>query len=144
MIATKNYSRLAMMVIVALFAFGATSQAGENFTLHSIQGTWGFSASGTLAGAVPAAAVGLLTFDGAGGCSESAKLNAGGTVYPLTTTACSYTVNSDGSGSVIVTFAGFGSFTTDFVIVDVAKEFHFIISDVSGTVASGVAQRQVR
>jgi hypothetical protein len=146
MITTRKYSAV-MIIIAALIAFNATSLAAQNFTLQSMQGTWGFKASGTLGfGTVQAAAVGLLTFDGAGGCNESAKLNVGGPVLSLTSASCSYTVNSDGSGSLTTTFTGFPPFTTDFVIVDVGKEFYFIISDAAGTgtVASGIAQRQVR
>lgn len=146
MIATRNY--LAVMVIAALVAFSATSDAGEHFTLQSLRGAWGFSASGTLGGGtVQAAAVGLITFDGVGGCVDEARLNAGGTVVALTSVTCSYTVNSDGTGTLIATFAPAGAFTTDFVLVDNAKEFHFIVSDTAqpgATVASGVAKRQVR
>lgn len=146
MIARRHY--LALMVTAALVAFSASSEAEQHFTLQSLRGAWGFSASGTLGpgivgpAAVPAAAVGLIDFDGVGGCTETAKLNAGA-VIPLISTACSYTVTSDGFGSLTVTFGPL-TFTADFVIVDVAKEFHFIVSDAVGTVANGVAKRQVR
>lgn len=47
--------------------------------------------------------------------------------------------------SLDVTFAGPVTFASDFVIIDAAKEFHFIVSDAGGTtVASGVARRQTR
>ena len=134
------------LLLTGLLFLGIPSaQADEHFRLQSLRGVWGVSASGTLGdGTVQAAAVGLFTFDAAGGCTETAKLNAGGIVTPLTSIACSYTVNSDGSGSLTVTFPGSLTFTVDFVIVDVAKEFHFIVSDPTGTtVASGVAKRQM-
>jgi hypothetical protein len=131
----------AVTVLAAVLSYAGTSQADGPFALRSLRGTWGFSASGTLAGA-PAAAVGLVTFDGAGGCVESARLNAGGVVIALTSVQCSYTVNSDGSGSLNVTFAPAGQFTADLVILD-AGEFHFIVSDPTATtVASGVAKTQ--
>ena len=135
---------VGLLLTKVLFLGIPSAQAGEHFTLRSLQGAWGFSASGTLgAGTIQAAAVGLLTFDAVGGCTETITLNTGGTVTPLTSLACSYTVNSDGSGSLTVTFSGPLIFTIDFVIVDVAKEFHFIASDPTGTtVASGVAKRQ--
>ena len=76
---------------------------------------------------------------------DEARLNAGGTVVALTSDSCTYTVNPDGRGTMIVTFQPSGAFTTDFVLVDGAKEFHFIVSDTTQpgtTVASGVAKRQ--
>lgn len=147
--ARRNY--LAVMVVAALLAFSATSEADERFTLRSLRGSWGFSAAGFLLAntptPLPASAVGLITFDGVGGCVDEARLNAGGTVVALTSDSCSYTVNSDGRGTLIVTFLPAGAFTTDFVLVDNAEEFHFIVSDTAqpgATVASGVAKRQVR
>jgi len=90
--------------------------------------------------------VGLITFDGVGECVPSAQLNVGGTVTPLTSLQCSYTVNPDGTGAVNVTFVGpVGPFIVDFVIVDAKKEILIIVSDRfggGGTVASGVAKRQ--
>jgi hypothetical protein len=140
MIAKKHY--VAAIVVAALVACGATSHADQTFTEKSLKGTWGFSTAGTLLtpAPVPAAAVGLLIFDGSGGCSSEAKLNAGGAVLVLTADTCSYTVNANGTGTQLSTFPGLGGFTTDFVILDGAKEFHFIIS--GGAVASGVAKKQ--
>jgi hypothetical protein len=135
-----------MTILGAVLAYAGTSQADQQFTLRSLRGTFGFSGSGTFGGA-PAAVVGLTSFDGAGGCAISARLNAGGVVTSLTSTTCSYTVNSDGTGSQNVRFAEFGPaalFTSDFVIVDAKKELPFILSDGfgGGTVASGASKRQ--
>ncbi len=137
-------SRTFGLLLTGLLFLGIPSaQADGHFTERSLRGVWVASASGTL-GTMQAAAVGLFTFDAAGGCTQTATLNAGGTVTPLTSIACSYTVNSDGSGSLTVTFPGALTFTVDFVIVEVEKELHLIVSDPAGTtVASGVAKRQV-
>jgi hypothetical protein len=106
---------------------------------------WGFNAHGFLAGgAVPASAMGRTTYDGDGTCFSEAKLNAGGTVLTLTSISCTYTVNPDGTGVQQTTFTA-GAFTTDFVLVEHAKEFLFIVSDTAqpgNTIASGVARRQ--
>jgi hypothetical protein len=94
---------------------------------------------------VQAAVVGLNSFDGAGGCRITARLNQGGVVNPLTTATCSYTVNPDGTGTIDVTFNELPvPFRSDFVIVDQAKELLFVLSDEfsHSTVASGVAKRQ--
>jgi len=136
---------MGVIILAAVLAYGGASQADEPFTLRSLRGTFGFSGSGTLGGA-SAAVVGLTRFDGVGGCVSTAVLNAAGTVSPLTSTECSYTVNSDGTGSQNLTFGPFGPFTSSFVIVDAKKEVHFILSDGfgGGTVASGVSRRQAR
>jgi hypothetical protein len=138
---------IAFILTVSLSA-GAGFGRAEQFSLHSLQGGWGFNADGRLGGN-PAAATGLINFDGSGHCSETATINANGVVVALTTAAggsCSYTVNADGTGSLSVTFVGGASFVANFVIVDSKREFRFIVSDPvsanGGTVASGVAKRQ--
>ncbi len=138
----KIYASITMLA--AMLAYGGTSHADEQFTARSLRGTFGFSGAGTLLG-FPAAVVGLTKFDGAGSCVITAHLNLGGTVQPLSSTSCSYTVNHDGSGSQDITFAGpFGPFRSDLVIVSGNKEIQFILSDGFGgkTVASGVSKRQ--
>lgn len=130
--------------------FVAASESEGQFGLQTLRGAWGFSAFGSIGG-VPAAAIGRLTFDGAGSCSNVATLNFGGTLVPLATNltggACSYTVNADGTGRVEQTFidpAGqLAVFDVTLVIVDNRKEFRFIVDDPLGTtVGNGVAKRQ--
>jgi len=64
----------------------------------------------------------------------------------MSSVECSYTVNADGTGQIHVRFdhpVFGGPFTSDFVIVDNAKEVPFSISEASGgTVATGVAKKQ--
>jgi hypothetical protein len=125
----------AMIVALALVGV-ATIEASGRFSRRSLRGTYGFYGSGTLAGGtVQAGIVGLNSFDGAGGCDVTVRLNAGGTVIPLTAAECSYTVNADGTGQIHVRFdhpVFAGPFTSDFVIVDNAKEVPFSISEASG------------
>jgi hypothetical protein len=136
-----------LLMLAGMLASVSTSQAVSSFSLRSLRGTYGFSGSGTLAGGtVQAAIVGVNSFDGAGGCRIRARLNAGGAVTSLTSATCSYTVNSNGTGLITVTFnePPFGPFRSDFVLVDARKEIRFVLSDGfgGGTVASGVAKRQ--
>ena len=140
----------AFMAAVSLLAASAATDAiGENFKARTLKGAWGFTASGTLfvtTTPTPAVAVGVATFDGVAGCTSESKLNVGGTLAQVTASSCSYTVNADGTGTQLTVFPGVGAFRTDFVIVDNAKEFRFIISDQTqpggATLASGVAKRQ--
>ncbi|MDH3599187.1 MAG: hypothetical protein OEU26_06050 [Candidatus Tectomicrobia bacterium] len=144
----KRTSFLVLMLGV-LLATGPV-QAGDGFTLESVQGTWGFTTPGSIGG-VPVSAVGRTVFDGAGGCETTATLNLGGTLIPLTSAApggqCAYTVNLNGAGAVKVTFIdpseNPSDFRVSFVIIDKETEYRFITSDSAGqTVGVGVAKRQ--
>jgi len=139
---------VAAIVAVVAFTSGATTQARGGFSDRTLRGVYGFSGSGTIAGgAIPATVVGLTRFDGAGGCAVSARLNAGGAVHALTSTSCSYGVNADGSGWQRIALSGapfpLPEFISDLVIVDNAREIHFVLSDAGGgTVANGIAKEQ--
>ncbi len=92
--------------------------------------------------ATPASAVGIMTFDGTDGCKFFDTLNIGGVSSGFrTSTACTYSVNPDGTGSLSVMFPGDpGPTPLSFVIVDHKKEIRFIRNDF--VVGSGVAKRQ--
>jgi hypothetical protein len=145
---TKRSVLAAAVVFGALVAFTGPSHADQKFNNKDLRGTWGFKAAGFLfvgpAGHTPASAVGLNTYDGAGGCESEAQLNAGGTVLALTSDSCTYTVNSDGTGSQQTSFGSAGSFTTHFVLI-ASDETFFIVADATQpgtTVASGVLKRR--
>ncbi len=146
-IMNRTAAYVVVVGLVGLLAYVGSGHASGRYSLHSLNGVYGFSGSGTLfSGTVQAAVVGLNSFDGAGSCKITARLNAGGSVQSLTSKECSYTVNRDGTGSINSTFnePPFGPFTTDFVFVDGNKELYIVLSDGFGanTVASGVAKRQ--
>ena len=118
------------------------------FTNESIKGRWGFSAQGTvLPPAVPvptlAAAVGIVDFDGVGGCSITDTVNLGGTkIGPLTTKTCTYSVNSNGTGTLSFAFPDDpGPTPVSFVIMDNMKEIRDIRTD-QFAVAVGIFKRQ--
>ena len=118
------------------------------FTNESIKGRWGLSAQGmVLPPAVPvptlAVAVGIVDFDGVGGCSITDTLNLGGTkIGPLTTKTCTYSVNSNGTGTLSFAFPDDpGPTPVSFVIVDNMREIIDIRTD-QFAVAMGVLKRQ--
>lgn len=153
----KNRSRQALVVFITLVAIAvgamiapSTSDASQAFSNRSVRGTWGFSASGTivppaLPSATPAVAVGIIKFDGNGECTFTDQINIGGNAIPSTgfrtSSSCDYSVSSDGTGTIGVSFPGDpGPTPLTFVIVDEGKELHFIRTDAG--VANGVAKRQ--
>lgn len=119
-----------------------SAQADKQFANRSVEGTWGYSASGNVTDIGSAVAVGLATMDGRGGCSIKETLNmAVGTVIH-TSTACTYNVNPDGTGTLTAVFDDpSGTVPVSFVIVNRKSEIHFIRTDL-GAVVSGVAKRR--
>ena len=139
------------LVALVLMAACAGDDDDRVFTDKSIEGRWAFSAQGTilppaLPAATPAVAVGILDFDGSGGCSITDTTNLGGTkIGPQTSETCTYSVNPDGTGTFSVAFPGPDGAPgppapISFVIVDKNREIRTIRTDFG--VASGVAKRQ--
>ncbi len=142
---------LMLLVIGLVGVFVTSSQADRKFTEKSIKGTWGYTVAGTIGGG-PATGVGLVTYDGAGECVNSVKMElttpTGVQVFQITTTepggSCVYSVNPDGTGSMLVNFInsappalpepflthGLPPFVIDLVIFNAKKEFRFIVSDL--------------
>ena len=150
---TSKSVMMAVVVAVAVVCSTTASADEERFSNKSLKGAWGFNVHGFLGANTPTpvatSAMGRTTYDGNGGCHTVAKLNVAGTVLSLTSVTCTYTVNPDGTGTQLTAFGPPapppGTFTTDFVLVDAAKEFLFIVSDTTqpgSTVGSGVAKRQ--
>jgi hypothetical protein len=156
---TKRWWLLVLPVLFLLATLpgfgvmaGSSSQSqAAGFTEKSLQGTYGFSAEGVIVPplapedtTIPAVVVGIMTFDGEGGCSISDTANLGGESSSNTTDAeggsCTYTVNSDGTGTIeAVLLPNPGDTPLSFVIIN-KREFRFIRTDPG--VAVGVAERQ--
>jgi hypothetical protein len=129
---------------IALTTWCGPLHAGDHFSVASLNGSYGFSGSGTIGfGRFAAAVVGTTSYDGAGGCSVTARLNATGILIPLTTATCSYTVDPDGTGTLNVVLNEGLTFISSFVILDGGKEQHFVLTDpFNSTVANGTAMKQ--
>lgn len=146
---------LLILGMASIFLLGASifilgvgifpgAYAKEQFTNKSIEGTWGFSGSETTNG-IPGVDVGLSTFDGNGGCSVKQDFNSPSGLVTLTSIACIYKVNSDGTGTSTATFlppahAPAVSSTISFVIVNKGSEILAITKD-PGMIASLVFKR---
>ena len=154
MTATRQYSRLtdirrALNIGVSALCFltitAGPTAADSGLSDRSIRGNWGFSALGTIVPPAfpeptPAAAVGTIQFDGIGACFFSDTINIGGLSASRNSSSCSYSVNPDGSGIILVSFDGDpGPTPLSFVVVDRAREIQFIRTDLG--VARGTAKR---
>jgi hypothetical protein len=160
----KRFVTLGAVAVVLLAMFGvsmtlATSgkaegdndDPGKEFTNRSIKGTWGFSSGvgylvpPAVPEPLPAVALGIVTFDGTGGCTvsnQTVNLN-GETFGPFSSDSCTYSVNPDGTGISVAEFSAGpapGAVPVAFVIVDHGKKIRFIRTDVA--VASFDAEKQ--
>ena len=144
---------LLVLGLASIFVLGTSIlhvSAKKQFTNESIEGTYGFSASGNLINFGPAKltgpfnSVGLDTFDGHGGCTvTSFAANLPPPVGPVpetTSTACTYKVNPNGTGTKTFTFPNSVNHIS-FVIVNNGKEILEIQTD-TGAIISGIAKRQ--
>jgi hypothetical protein len=126
---------------------GVSADGNESFSNRSLQGAYGFLASGTLNGNA-AIAVGRYTFNGDGTCTQSQTVNVSGVtpggVGPIVATSCTYAVQPDGTGTITLDVPGFGAFHLAFVIVDKKKELQLITLDVDpgGVIATLQAKKQ--
>lgn len=132
------------LIVVELAGGLSSTRADETYSAKSLSGSWGFTSSGTALppyapSTLPVAVVGLLTFDGRGGCTVSETINAGGQSFSQTSSSCTYTVQPDGTGTLLAQTPG-GASPIAFVITDNRRELRLIRTDQA--VASGVARRQ--
>ena len=152
---------VALVVAIAGFAHNAPATlADSGFSEKDLSGAFAFSAEGTLypaypalSPALPAVAVGIFSFDGAGGCTVVDQLNIASLgLVPATgfrtSTSCQYRVSPDGTGTLETSFGGIpgdvnGPGMLTFVIVGkgTATELRFTRVD-PGAVATGVARKQ--
>ena len=148
---TMRLTKLVLVFTAVALANSQSALAGHDedgfaFSNRTIEGTWGFSASGTIlppafTDPTPAVAVGIFEFDGAGLCVISDTINIGGMSSSRTSDTCEYAVNSDGSGTLQAQFPAVpGPVPLSFVLVNDANSFLLVRTDLG--VASGVAERQ--
>ena len=108
-------------------------------SLNTMKGTHGYSYSGTVMGD-PIAAVGPITFDGAGNLSATYDVNWGGTPFHGGFTG-TYTVDVECTGTVTLHLPVLGVSTDGaFVIINNGKETFFMGVD-PGVTVTGATKR---
>jgi hypothetical protein len=135
---------------------GAPAVNGEGFGNGTLEGTFAFSAHGVVGTNIaipfspsiivadtPVVTVGVITFNEDGTCVSAATTKAGdvSVIPPHPSSACTFSVNPDGTGKISVTKTGspFSPVELAFAIVN-ADELLLITTDE--LVLSGVAKRQ--
>jgi len=118
-------------------------------SLKTVNGSYGISTTGWIVSAGPigpVADVGVITFDGNGGVSQTTTVSLNGMIVPTRTSLSgSYEVNSeDCTGSINLTLPGPTgpiTSTSHMVIVNHGKELRTIVTG-TGRVLAGTAERQ--
>jgi hypothetical protein len=120
---------------------GGGGQGGQgNFGLQSLHGRHGFTYSGSTQTLGPVASSGRIDFDGLGHVAAVYTTSVNGTAFTGTFTG-TYTVQSDGTGSIVVDLPLLGLQSRgDFVIVD-HGEGTFFTSTEPGYSVTGSTRR---
>ena len=140
-----------VMLFAALFVLGiqpiARADDRKGCSNASLQGSFGFTSTGTLLALPPPLAgpfgeIGRQTFDGRGNTDATATLSANGNIVTGVTVQGTYVVNPDCTGSMTLFVLPFGSTVhADFVIEDDGAELRAIITD-AGAVETRVYRKQ--
>jgi len=140
-----------VIIFATVFVLGILprAQAGEHRECSdaSLQGSFGFSATGTLLAlpppfAGPFAEIGRQTFDGNGNTDATATLSANGNIVKGVTVQGTYVVNPDCTGSMTIYILPFGTTADlDFVIDDDGEELRAIVTE-AGAIESRVYKKQ--
>ena len=100
-----------------------------NHGTHSLNGAHGFTYDGFARGLGRVASSGRIDFDGAGNVAASYTTNVAGTTFTGTFFG-SYTVNPDGSGTILVDLPWLGTQAHgNFVVVDHGAATYFTATD---------------
>ena len=148
---TRTIASTTLVIVFAIvFVLGILpkAQAGEHreCSTASLQGSFGFTSTGTLLAlpppsAGPFAEIGRQTFDGQGNTDATATLSANGNIKRVTVVG-TYVVNPDCTGSMTLLVSPFGSTVNlDFVIDDDGAELRAILTD-AGSNESRVYKKQ--
>lgn len=130
----------------------AAQQSEDPSTLscsqETVMGSYGISTTGWIVSAGPigpVADVGVVTFDGDGGVSQTITVSLNGMIIPTRTSLSgSYEVSSDCTGSITLTLPGPNGpiiSTSHIAIVNHGKELRTIVTG-AGRVLAGTAERQ--
>jgi hypothetical protein len=126
---------------VVLLAGPRVADARGGCSVEALEGSYGYTVTGTNLSVGQGAAVGIVKLDGRGGLVASDTLAIGGSILRRTITG-SYTVNAATcAGNAVFTDNNGQSTHLDFVVVRDGQEVMLIETD-PGTVFTGVGKKQ--
>ena len=148
----RNPLRILAAVLVIAAGVGFTNLRAfaddDVCSVATLHGSYGLQTSGSIVALGPVGLVaeaGIITFDGAGGASQTTTLSLNGLIVPnRSSVSASYTVNPDCTGDLEVVLPVAGATTTStsfFVIVDHGKELR-LVNTGAGRVLVGNARKQ--
>lgn len=117
----------------------ALARGNSTCTAAAIKGIFGFQGGGLNSSLVPLAVAGQAKLDGVGSLTGTESESTGGTILSGAISG-TYTVNSDCTGTVALTFSN-GTSTTNFVIVN-GDQSALEISTDSGNIVTTTATKQ--
>jgi hypothetical protein len=144
---SKTLSMAFALVLVLLLTPCAKAEL-DQCSVGTLMGSFGIATSGSIVafGPVgPVAEAGIITFDGAGGVSQTTTVSLNGTILlNRSSISGSYEVNPDCTGDLSVVLpvpGGTITSTSHFVIVDHGKEIR-LVNTGAGRVLLGNARKQ--
>jgi hypothetical protein len=108
--------------------------------VSDLVGRWSFSLDGTVFGEKISGA-GVMTFDGAGKCSQKLMYNYGTGPQNVTTESCTYAVDEGGIGSADISYSNGTGGDIFFVMGARAKEI-FMLATAEGETIYGTGRKQ--
>lgn len=117
----------------------AVAQQGTTFSNASLKGSFSFlTNTWTPTSTIPAdASIGIVSFDGVSKVTGSLTNNAAGVVTKDTSSG-TYSVNSDGSGTLSLTDKKGNTTTVAFVINTAGKQIQYLVTSCNGACANYV------
>ena len=135
--------RILMLAGLVFLTVGVLrAHADAVFGNESLRGAYGVQSSGKVNGN-DLVSIGLILFYGRGGCTYVTTMNTdpGGVIGPISTTSCTYSVNTDGTGTLSLTLPILGSFDFSFVIAAHRQEI-LGIPTLTGAIGTLVMKEQ--
>jgi hypothetical protein len=136
------FASLAVLAVVT--TAHADTDKQEECSVATLKGSFGYTVTGALvteSGAEPFAAVGRLTFDGAGNFENIRTISRNGNILLDVEGVGTYTVDPDCTGSFTFTDGGVVTLSTDIVIDDHGNELRMIATS-PGTVLTVIGRKQ--
>ena len=117
----------------------AVAQGAATCTNLGVKNPYSFEETGTVIGTGQVAAAGRLTLNGTGSISGTLTLSLDGTIHSSVSVTGSYKINSNCTGTAIITPTGLSTMNFNLVVVNAGKGIMAIETD-NNTIVTGTFQ----